>query len=45
MAKRKRFETDFIINQPDEFVRFIVQDFFSKEGFTYTEYKGEYVWR
>ena len=45
MAKRKRFETDFIINQPDEFVRFIVQDFFSKEGFIYTEYKGEYVWR
>lgn len=45
MAKRKRFETDFIINQPDEFVKFIVQDFFSKEGFIYTEYKGEYVWR
>lgn len=45
MAKRKRFETDFIINQPNEFVRFIVQDFFDKEGFTYTEYKGEYVWK
>ncbi len=45
MAKRKRFETDFAINQPDEFVKFIVQDFFSKEGFTYIEYNGEYVWK
>ena len=45
MAKRKRFETDFVINQPNEFVKFIVQDFFSKEGFTYTEYNGEYVWK
>ena len=43
MAKRKRFE-NFAINQPDEFVRFILQDFFSKEGFTYKEVKGEYLW-
>lgn len=45
MAKRKRFETDFFVNRldADEFVSFIIQDFFYKEGFTYMEYKDEYV--
>lgn len=45
MSKRKRFVTDFVINQPDEFVKFILEDFFSKEDFKYTEFKGEYVWK
>lgn len=41
----KRFETTFTINQPEEFVQFILNDFFAKEGFTLTDYNGERVWK
>ena len=33
----KRFETTFTINQPNEFVQFILNDFFAKEGITLTD--------
>lgn len=41
----KRYSTYLTINQPDEFVRIIVNDFFEKEGFTLKNYKGEMVWK
>ncbi len=41
----KRFSTYLPINQPNEFVSIIVNDFFAKEGFVYTNYKGEMVWK
>lgn len=40
-----RFATEFTINQPKEFVDFIVRDFCAKEGFEYTQFKGENVWK
>lgn len=40
-----RFVTDLPVNQPEEFVRFVSQDFFAKEGFELSRYKKETVWR
>ncbi len=40
-----RFVTEFTINQPKEFVDFILKDFCAKEGFEYTQFKGENVWK
>lgn len=40
-----RYSTYLTINQPQEFVQMIATDFFEKEGFVYTEYKGENVWK
>lgn len=40
-----RFVTEFSINQPKEFVDFILKDFCAKEGFEYTQFKGENVWK
>lgn len=40
-----RFVTEFTINQPKEFVDFILKDFCAKEGFEYTRFKGENVWK
>lgn len=41
----KRHIENLTINQPYEFVNLIVNDFFNKEGFVYTNYKGEMVWK
>lgn len=40
-----RFMIDLPVNQPEEFVRFVSQDFFAKEGFELSRYKQETVWR
>lgn len=41
----KRFVAEFQVNQPEEFVGFILTDFFAKEGFQLTDYNGERVWK
>lgn len=41
----KRFVTEFISTLPDETISLVAQDFFAKEGFSYTEYNGEMVWK
>ena len=41
----QRFVTNFMINRSEEFVWSVTQDFFAKEGFQLTEYKGERVWK
>ncbi|RPF47430.1 hypothetical protein EDD70_0215 [Hydrogenoanaerobacterium saccharovorans] len=38
--------TDFKVNKPDDFIKFVSEDFFAKEGFELDKYKGnEVVWR
>lgn len=41
----KRFVADFQTNQTDEAIQYIVTDFLTREGFVYTDYKGELVWK
>ena len=41
----KRFVADFTANQTDEAIQYIVTDFLTREGFVYTDYKGELVWK
>lgn len=41
----KRYVADLTINQPDNFVWMVVNDFFQKEGFSLKEFKGETVWK
>lgn len=41
----KRFVAEFQVNQSEEFVGFILTDFFAKEGFQMTDYNGERVWK
>lgn len=36
---------DYPLNQPDDFVQFIANDFLVKEGFRQVNYKGETVWK
>lgn len=40
-----RYTTQLSINQPEDFVTLIVNDFFNKEGFKYVNYKNEMVWK
>ena len=40
-----RFIIDLNTGKPDDFVRFVAEDFFAKEGFLLTNYKGEMVWK
>lgn len=40
-----RYVCDFSVSKPDDFVKFVTEDFFGKEGFTLQRYKtGEVVW-
>lgn len=41
----KRFSTDFAVPHPADFVKFIAEDFFDKEGFKLIDYQGEAVWK
>ena len=41
----KRFVADFMVNQSEAFVGYILTDFFRKEGFELTDYQGERVWK
>lgn len=41
----KRYRLDETLNKPDDFVAFIMNDFFIKNGFQYKVYKGEGVWQ
>ncbi|MDR1002934.1 MAG: DUF4190 domain-containing protein [Oscillospiraceae bacterium] len=45
MGKKRRFVAEFQINQPENFVAFIANDYFAKEGFKLVDYKGEAVWK
>lgn len=42
-----RFMADFVVNRADadQFIQFVAQDFFQKEGFKYVNFKGEQVWK
>lgn len=42
-----RFMADFYVNRPDadQFIAFVSQDFFGKEGYQYVNFKGENVWK
>ena len=40
-----RFKTEIQLNKSEEFVNFITNDFFNKEGFEYKEIKGETAWK
>ena len=36
---------EYTLNQPDNFVQFITNDFFTKEGFRFINYNGELLWK
>lgn len=40
-----RFAADYRIDKPDDFIKFVSEDFFAKEGFRPAVYKGESVWK
>ena len=40
-----RYIADYTINKPDDLIKFIAEDFLTKEGFRQTVYKGETVWK
>ena len=40
-----RSRWDYTIGKPDDFIQFISNDFFAKEGFRLINYKGEQVWK
>lgn len=40
-----RFIADYQSGKPDEFIKFVSEDFFAKEGFRQVNYKGETVWK
>lgn len=40
-----RYRYDFVLNKPDDFVQFIMNDFLQKNQFTLTDYNGEAVYR
>lgn len=40
-----RSRWDYTIGKPDDFIQFISNDFFAKEGFRLIDYKGEQVWK
>lgn len=41
----KRFVADFQTSQTDEGIQYIVTDFLTREGFSYTNYNNELVWK
>ncbi len=41
----KRYALDLQTGRPDDQIRQIVTDYMSREGFTYTTYKGEELWK
>ena len=45
MAKSKRFVEDLIINKPDDFVSFMMNDFLVKNGYAQKQVNGEWVWQ
>ena len=40
-----RFIADYQSGKPDDFIKFVSEDFFAKEGFRQVNYKGETVWK
>ena len=40
-----RYMVDLQVNRPDDQIRQIVTDYMAREGFTYTTYKGEELWK
>lgn len=40
-----RFIADYQLNKPDDFIKYVSDDFFAKEGFEYMNYQGEMVWK
>lgn len=40
-----RYVREVQINQPEDFVNFMVNDFLTKHGFKYVEFKGEMIYR
>ncbi len=40
-----RYSYDLVLNQPEDFVQFIMNDFLQKNQFTMTDYNGESVYR
>lgn len=40
-----RYQADYATVRPDEWIRPIAEDFFKREGFVQTEYKGKLVWK
>lgn len=40
-----RFVIDEVLNQPDDFVSYMMNDFLTKHGFSYVEFKGQMVFR
>ncbi|HJD23574.1 MAG TPA: DUF4190 domain-containing protein [Firmicutes bacterium] len=41
----KRYAVDFNTGKPDDFIRFVSEDFLRKEGFALVTYRGESVWK
>lgn len=40
-----RLIADYQSGKPDDFIKFVSEDFFAKEGFRQVNYKGETVWK
>ena len=40
-----RYIRDEVLNQPEDFVNFMVSDFLTKHGFVYTKFKGQMLYR
>jgi len=40
-----RYINSIVLNKPADFVNYIINDFMAKEGFKFTAYKGENVWK
>lgn len=40
-----RYVRDEILNQPEDFVQYMMNDFLTKHGFNYVEFKGQMVYR
>ena len=40
-----RYIQDFYLNQPEDFVAFIMNDYLQKNGFTMSDWKGEPAYR
>lgn len=40
-----RYIADYTLNKPDDFVKFVSEDFFAKTGFKLTQFEGEMVWK
>ena len=40
-----RYVAEYNVNKSDDLIKFIAEDFLTKEGFQQTVYKGENVWK